>query len=355
MTLYDLVADYEVTIESVESEHRERDTSSDFTRKTSIVHLAGNGEVGRGEDVTYETELHEDFEERLRSLSLPGTYTLDEFSAHLADQALFVTEPNQSIFRNYRRWAFESAALDLALKQAGETLASALEETYDPVRFVVSTRLGEPPTTDRIEAIREVAPEMEFKLDPTDSWTADLVQQLTELGGITTLDLKGQYKGTEVDQSADPELYERVITGFPRTLIEDPELTAETRQLFEGEKARVTWDYPIRSVESVEKLPWQPCWLNIKPSRFGSLRALFETIEYCQENDIRMFGGGQFELGVGRQHLHALASVFYPAAPNDVAPSGYNEPSLPSNLPSSPLTPPAEPTGLEWNPSAPRD
>ena len=42
----------------------------------------------------------------------------------------------------YRRWAFESAALDLALAQAGRSLADVLEREPRPVNFVVSMRLG---------------------------------------------------------------------------------------------------------------------------------------------------------------------------------------------------------------------
>jgi O-succinylbenzoate synthase len=132
-------------------------------------------------------------------------------------------------------------------------------------------------------------------------------------------------------------------------VIEDPALTAETEPLFDGEEGRVSWDNPIHGVEDVEALPWEPDWLNIKPSRFGSVRSLLETIEYCRERGIQCYGGGQFELDVGRQHLHALASLFYPEAPNDVAPGVYNDPELGEDLPTSPLEAPSAPTGFEWH------
>jgi hypothetical protein len=110
----------------------------------------------------------------------------------------------------------------------------------------------------------------------------------------------------------------------------------------------VSWDYPIQGVDSVRALPWEPDWLNIKPSRFGSVESLLDTVEYAREHDIRLYGGGQFELGVGRSHLHALASLFYPDGPNDIAPRGYNVPDPPAELPGSPLDPPVDPVGLEW-------
>lgn len=61
-----------------------------------------------------------------------------------------------------------------------------------------------------------------------------------------------------------------------------------------------------------------------------------------------MFGGGQFELDVGREHIHAIASLFYPDAPNDVAPTAYNDPDPSGELPSSPLSPPVSSQGLAW-------
>jgi hypothetical protein len=51
-----------------------------------------------------------------------------------------------------------------------------------------------------------------------------------------------------------------------------------------------------------------------------------------------MYGGGQFELGPGRGHIQTLASLFYADAPNDVAPSEYNEGMARAGLPQSPLS-----------------
>ena len=48
----------------------------------------------------------------------------------------------------WRNWAFESAALDLALRQAGRPLHEVLGREPRPLRFVNSLGLGEPPSTD---------------------------------------------------------------------------------------------------------------------------------------------------------------------------------------------------------------
>jgi hypothetical protein len=348
MSLYERIADLPVTIDGYRLERRERETSSDFTRVTTVFTLEGDGARGRGEDVTYDADEHEALLSADLDLPLAGEYTLAEFSAHLDGLDLFPSPPEREVFRNYRRWAVESAALDLALRQAGRSLGEVLDRQYDPVRFVVSTRLGDPPRIDRIEKLLAVDSDLEFKLDPTSEWTRDLAERVAARAPVRILDLKGQYEGTNVDQPVDPDLYELVLETFPAAVVEDPALTPETQSLFAGHEDRISWDYPITGVESVADLSFEPSWLNVKPSRFGTIESLFETIEYARERGIDLYGGGQFELDVGRQHLHVLASLFYPDAPNDVAPGGYNDPEPRSDLPSSPLAPPEEPQGLGW-------
>jgi hypothetical protein len=96
----------------------------------------------------------------------------------------------------------------------------------------------------------------------------------------------------------------------------------------------------VHSLADLQALPVEPGWLNVKPSRFGALERLLGCIEHCEANGIRMYGGGQFELGVGRGHIQALASLFYPDGPNDVAPKEYNLTGPRPGLPRSPLPPP---------------
>ncbi len=88
--------------------------------------------------------------------------------------------------------------------------------------------------------------------------------------------------------------------------------------------------------------------VNVKPSRFGSLRALMEAYDYCEERGIRIYGGGQFELGPGRGQIQYLASLFHPDTPNDVAPAGFHDPEPAPGLPTSPLEPALEATGFRW-------
>ena len=345
--MYDRLADLSLVVDGYELEGAQRDVSSGFTRVSTTIALSGDGETGRGEDVGYDADDQRLFQDAYADggLDLAGEYTLDSFSEHLDTLSLFPEPPTNEADAHYRRWGFESAALDLALRQADTDLGSVLDRTYDPVRFVVSTRLESP---ERLDEIRSVAPDAEFKLDPTEEWDEAFCAAVAERGGVRTLDLKGHYEGTTVDGSVDPDLYRRIAETFPEAVIEDPAVTDETRPILESVADRLSWDAPITSVEDVEALPFEPNWLNIKPSRFGTVESLLAAIDYCEDNGISMYGGGQFELGVGRGHIQLLASLFYPETPNDVAPGAYNATDLDDDLPQSPLDPPADPVGFRW-------
>jgi L-alanine-DL-glutamate epimerase-like enolase superfamily enzyme len=311
---------------------------------TTVVRLRGRGEEGIGEDVTYSVEDHPPPGE----LPLAGAHTLDSFSELLQRLTLFEHEPQLEAYGDYRRWAFESAALDLALQQAGRSLAEAVGREPRPVTFVASKRLNDPPSAAQLRAWLDLYPGLRFKLDPTSSWDETVFAELAATGAVDSLDLKGAYKGTPVDQPPDPELYRRVVETFPDAWIEDPALSDETRPILEPHAERVTWDAPIHSVDDIERLPWPPRALNIKPSRFGSVRRLFEAYDYAGEREMVLYGGGQFELGPGRGQIQYLASLFHPETPNDVAPGGYNASEAKPGLPESPLMPASAPTGFRW-------
>jgi len=350
MSTYELVASLPLEIESYELAGLQRDVSSAFTRRTTVVSLHGAGETGIGEDVTYDAAEHERLQRAGAVHDLTGAHTIDSFSQLVASLDLFPGgAPSTDAWRQYRQWAFESAALDLALRRAGKTLGAVLARESRPVSFVVSTRLGDPPGTGRLLRLLDEYPGTRFKLDPTSEWDGALVQELEALGRVDTLDLKGAYRGTIVDQPADAALYRLVAEGFPRAWIEDPDLTsADADAALEPYRDRVTWDAIIHSVADVEALPFPPKGLNVKPSRFGSLRALLDTYDYCAGRGIVMYGGGQFELGPGRGQIQYLASLFHPDAPNDVAPAGFNDPDPRQGLPSSPLVPSPSETGFRW-------
>jgi hypothetical protein len=212
----------------------------------------------------------------------------------------------------------------------------------------MSKRFFDPPSADQLRSWLEPYPTLRFKLDPTPTWTDELIEELRAMGVVDTLDFKGHYTGTAVDNPPDPVLYRKLVEAFPDAWIEDPALTAETDPVLEPHRDRITWDAPIHSIADIDALPFAPKMVNIKPSRFGGLPELFGAYDYCDERGIRAYGGGQYELGPGRGHIQYLASLFHPGTPNDVAPSGYNDPSVPAGLPASPLEAHIAPIGFRW-------
>jgi hypothetical protein len=356
MASFDAIADLPLEVEACEFEGRGI-TLGDFERLTTIVKLRGGGQEGIGEDVVYDGVDHIGQQDHGPPAGLAFSGSFAEFSDHLDGVDLFPAGPpvREEISPAYRRWAFESAALDLALRQAGTNLAAALGREPRPVNFVSSLRLSaraeEPSSIEPVLTRLAVYPTLRFKLDPVNDWDDALIAVLAETGAVDSLDLKGFYKGTPVDVETDPELYAKLIEAFPNAWLEDPDVTDETRPLLEPVRERVTWDAPIHSIADIEAMPWSPPeTVNVKPSRFGPIRNLFAAYDYCEERGIGAYGGGQTELGQGRGQIQYLASIFHPDTPNDVAPSGYNDPEQATRpgLPSSPLEPAIDELGFRW-------
>ena len=230
MPLYDAVRDLALTIERVELEPHVLPLQH-ITRRTTVVHLHGGGQEGVGEDVSYEEALQLAF--TLDALpDLAGEHTLDSFSALVTGQP------------GYRQWGLESAALDLALRQAGRSLADVVGREPGPVTFVVSQ--------SAVQELRALYPEIRFKLDASDKWTDEVVAELAATGAVDVVDLKGLYDGDWVDATPSAELYGRVAEAFPEAWLEDARLNDETRPALEPHRDRLTWDFPIHSVGDVE-------------------------------------------------------------------------------------------------------
>jgi hypothetical protein len=318
VSTYDAVRDLPLEIDGYDLEPLEQEVARGFTLRRTVVVLRGGGEEGRGEEVDYNPTIQQEFQARRGELPVAGEHTLDSFSLLQSGQT------------EYRRWALESAALDLALRQAGKSLGEAIGRTPKPVRFVVSTRIA------NVLRWLELYPGVRFKLDPDREWSDELVARLSAAFVVDTVDFKGIYRG-DFGTPPDAELYERIAGEFPDAWIEDPALTPETARALDDHRGRITWDAGIHEWSDVEALPFKPACLNSKPSRFGSVRRLFDFYDACEREKILLYGGGQFELGAGRAQIQLLASLFHPDAPNDVAPAGYNATEPVAGLPVSPL------------------
>ena len=216
MSTYDCLAELPVEIESYSLEALEQQYTPEFSRLSTVIRLAGAGEEGLGEDVVYEGLDHVSLQAAGAVLDLAGSHTMGSLAERLEGLDLFPDPPVREVSRLYRRWAFESAALDLALRQSGRSLGDALGREPRPLTYVVSMRLtaagGEgPETADKLTRLLERYPGTRFKLDPTNTWTDELIAELAATGAVDSVDLKGHYRGTPVDVETDP-----TSTGVPR-------------------------------------------------------------------------------------------------------------------------------------------
>jgi L-alanine-DL-glutamate epimerase-like enolase superfamily enzyme len=322
--------------------------ANDFERVTTHVRLAGAGTDGLGEDVSVFREDGTALHETQPALPLAGEWTLGGFCEHLGTLALWPEPPEWDVALRFRRWAFESAALDLALRQAGRPLHEVLGLEPRPVRFVNSLGLGKEPSIEPLRRRLARSPGVRFKLDAEATWAPELVDEVATTGAVDTIDFKGWYGFEVKDPDALAALYDHVLAAFPDAYLEDPHDLPEIARRLGEQLERVSYDSPIRGPEDIGATPLAARVVNVKPSRIGSLRALLEVYARCARERRPMYGGGMGELGVGRGQIELLAALFHPDTPNDVAPSAYNEDDPPGDLPPSPLTPRPDATGFRW-------
>ena len=347
-SLWPRLAELPLVVESCEYDALHAVLTNEFNRVTTHVRLIGAGADGLGEDISLMEEDGTSLHEARPALGLEGEWTLASFSDHLATLDLFVKPPEWDAAPRFRRWAFESAALDLALRQADRALHEVLGLEPQPVRFVNSLGLGKQPSIEPVRRRLARSRGVRFKLDAEATWAPELVDEVAATGAVDTIDFKGQYGFEVKDPEALGALYDRVLAAFPDAYLEDPHDLPEIARRLGDHVERVSYDAPIRSAEDIGATPLPARVVNVKPSRIGSLRALFEVYARCARERRPMYGGGMGELGVGRGQIELLAALFHADAPNDVAPSAYNEDDPTGELPASPLAPRPDAVGFRW-------
>jgi L-alanine-DL-glutamate epimerase-like enolase superfamily enzyme len=319
----------QVTIAAVEREELRRGD-----RWTTLVRLLGDGAEGWGEDVTHDSSDRHAFG-ALDLDGLVGTWTLGDLGEILDGLEALGAAASWPVVRAYRRWAIESAALDLALRQAGTDLSAVLGLKTAPVSVVVSMRVDDPAPVLRL---LHDHPATRLKLDARSLWTEATLQALVATERVDVIDLKGTAPGSSVHELPGADRYQRLAAAFPDAIFEDP-VPALAELL-----PRIAWDEPIHGLGDLDALP-APHAVNVKPCRIGSLTGTLELIEHCRDRGIALYGGGHSEIGPGRGQAQLLAALFYPDGPNDIAPDP---------LRTSPISPPVGLSGFRWESTATR-
>lgn len=350
------------------------EVASGWRRRTSVVGLRGpDGAVGEGEDVTYAGADHDGLQGGAVELgALRGPWRLGALWDEIAAHTWFERRPAEDKAVKYRRCALETAALELALGQAGTTLEEAAARqglgVPEGLAFCVSLSL-DGSDFSRIDAVLARDPGARFKIDFAEGWDARTLERLVayeeQLGQdaaagarvrprFGVVDFKGFYRGEFSGPRPDAGMYGAVAAALPHAWLEDPWLGGEDwegadaldvhgggacARALEAHAGRVTFDAPFASAAWLDALPWTPRCLNVKPSRLGGVRETLEVLARAAELGIELYVGGQFELGPGRTWLQRLARLACAEGPNDCAPTVFNERELPKAVPTSPLRP----------------
>lgn len=343
-----VLADLPLEIETLEFAPLDPPAGATRPGGTAIARLTGAGHEGLGEDVVpFGDDMEGPFLALPRDPGFVGSWTLQSFSDELMAAELWPAPPEWETLVNFRRWAFQSAALDLALRQAGTSLPEILERPAAPLRFVNSLGLGDEPSFDLVRARLDAYPQLRFKIDAAAAWTPELMDDLAATGAVDVVDFKGQY-GIEVpDEDALVRMYERVLERFDTPLLEDPHDLDAVAELIAPVAGRVSYDAPIKTVADITAQRHRPGAVNLKPCRVGDLAELLALYEHCAAEGLPVYSGGMGELGVGRGQAQLLSAMFHADAANDIAPSDYNVEPVPAGLPPSPLTP-GDIVGFRW-------
>lgn len=329
--------DLPVTVESWSFERLATPVGSGRERVTTTIRLRGCGDQGLGEDVSVLDTEDETLHRHQPSATLAGHWTLAELLHRVTTIDQWPLPPRWPALRPWRNWGFESAALDLALCQAGMSIIKAFGRPLCPVRFVNSLSLGAPPTLELVHRRLERYPALRLKVDAVPSWSPSLVRSLAATGAVDIVDFKGWYAGPTPPHEALLAMYERVVEAFPDAIFEDPHDLPEVTAMLAGRSAPVSYDAPLRDWQSLERVPLEASAVNVKPSRLGGVYALLDFYQSAETAGVMVYGGGMDELGAGRDQVQLLAALLHPDAPNDVAPAVYNHRVPPWNSPVSPL------------------
>ena len=321
MPLYDLVRDLPLEIDGSRVRGRDASRSRPSSRARRHVVMRGGGARGprRGRHLR---------PGRARPGPLPaarrctGSWTLDSLSKHLDELELFPAgEPGQHAYRDYRRWAFESVGAR-PRAAAGRPLARRGARTRGAAADV---RLVDPRHLAR--RLARALPRAALQARPD-----------AGVDGRAGRDARGARQRRRRRPEGPVPRHGRRQPGRPGAL------PARRRRLpgrvdrgpgaDAGDRRRARAAPRPHHVGRADPLVGRRRGAAVRArgastaSRRASARSrgCSSSTTAAPRHGIALYGGGQFELGVGRGQIQLLAALFHPDGSNDVAPGGYNAP-----------------------------
>ena len=316
-------------VEGYELERLEQPVTRGFTRVTTVVHLRGGGQEGLGEDVTWYPE-HHDREQAGRRRPAARR----QLDARVVLGRARDARPAPALGLRERRARPRAAP--------GGTRASPRSSAASRARsaFVVSPGLGDPPTSRVVLRWLELDAEPPLQARPRRRLDrpADRRRSPTT-GAVVTADYKAYYRDRG-RPAARPRALPARGRGLSRRLPRGPGADRrDRRRARAAPRARhLGRADPLGRRRRGARLRRRACSTR-SPRASAACSELLAFYDYCDANEIALYGGGMFELGPGRGQIQYLASLFHPDGPNDVAPRAYNDPEPRPGLPPSPLPP----------------
>ena len=248
-------------------------------------------------------------------------------------------------FRFYRRWAVESAALDLALRQAGRSLGEALDREHRPIASSRRCASANPPSFEPVGRRLEAYPWLRFKLDGTPDWPGELIDQLGDDRRDRLDRLQGRLQGDAVDVDTDPGFYRRSPRRARRVARGPRPDRPRGRRGARAPPHRITWDAPIHSVADIATSLSPRKTVNVKPSRFGSTEALFAAYDYCAERGIEITAAARWSSASAAARSRSSPRSSIPTASTTSRRRATTGPSSRRDCQPSPLDPDPSPPG----------
>jgi len=290
----------EVSVTDLRVERRDV-TLADYpggARPSSVVHVSGQGETGRGECVAFT-----DPEQQAFATSMAAWF--GGRSPHMrVDRAI------GSEVSGYGKAALEAALIDLGLRQTGLSLHQLTGVREMPLRFVVSLA-ADPEPEAAIARMRAEGFTGELKIDVDPSWSDATMAALAADPSIAVFDFKGKN---------ELALANRLAVLNRRAWFEDPP------NEFEDPRGRVSRDASLSNADAVNRARARAEGVNLKAPRMGGplevLRGLDQALtQRPGRAPVIAYLGGMFEVSVGRAQARQLAALYCPTGPNDLAPN----------------------------------
>ena len=269
-------------------------------RPSSVVRLSGGGRSGVGENVAFLEAEHARFASFIEAWFRAHTASLPLTQVTVADALSSDGTP-------YERAALEAALIDLALRQAGLSLADLTGVREASLRFVASLA-ADPEPEVAIRRLRREGFRGDLKLDVDPSWGPRALDAVARDSSIVILDFKGR---------GEPALLGELRALCPKALFEDPPPGLD------GPTELVSRDATLPDEAAVAAARTRGEAVNLKAPRMGGplavLRGLERALSAPTNESVCAYLGGMFEVDVGRVQARQLAALYCATAPNDLA------------------------------------